>query len=208
MLGERQVAAPLMALRPAYGALGLAHRRFQPGAGVGIQLAGLRLSGEPQRPSPCQFGNETLVLVFALFAPAASRPGQHRTVQRKRGRQVASCGHMSTVGQRFLSSRLDHPHLYAHEITDTGFWPGFRAGTMDGCAGCCRHDVPSCRPDPGAAAPICVPSGILSPILRFPGFPDGVRPGPARWLTKPQSLTVASILSRRASPSSSPAIWR
>ena len=36
MLGERQVAAPLMARRAAYGTLRLAHRRFQPGEGVGI----------------------------------------------------------------------------------------------------------------------------------------------------------------------------
>ncbi len=102
MLGERQVAAPLMAQRAAHGALRLAHRRFQPGEGVGIQLAGLRLSGKPQRPSQCQFGHETLVLAFALFAPAASRPGQHCAVRRQRGRQVAPCGHTSTVGQRFL----------------------------------------------------------------------------------------------------------
>ncbi len=47
MLGERQVAAPLMAQRAAHRALRLAHRRFQPGEGVGIQLAGLRLSGKP-----------------------------------------------------------------------------------------------------------------------------------------------------------------
>ena len=102
MLGERQVAAPLMAQRAAHGALRLAHRRFQPGEGVGIQLAGLRLSGKPQRPSQCQFGHETLVLALALFAPAASRPGQHCAVRRQRGRQVAPCGHTSTVGQRFL----------------------------------------------------------------------------------------------------------
>lgn len=109
MLGERQVAAPLMAQRAAHGALRLAHRRFQPGPGVGIQLAGLRLSGEPQRPSPGQFGHETLVLVFALIAPAASRPGQHRAVRRQRGRQVAPCGHMSTVGQRLsgCGARID-----------------------------------------------------------------------------------------------------
>jgi len=74
MLGERQVAAPLMAQRAAPGALRLAHRRFQPGEGVGTQLAGLRLSGKPQRPSQCQFGHETLVLAFALFAPAGSLP--------------------------------------------------------------------------------------------------------------------------------------
>jgi hypothetical protein len=36
MLGERQVAAPLMARRPADGTLRLAHRRFQPGSGIGI----------------------------------------------------------------------------------------------------------------------------------------------------------------------------
>ena len=102
MLGERQVAASLMAQRSAHGALGLAHRRFQPGQGVGIQLAGFRLSAKPQRPSQCQFGDETLVLAFALFAPAASRPGQHCAVRRQRGRQAAPCGHTSTVGQRFL----------------------------------------------------------------------------------------------------------
>jgi hypothetical protein len=102
MLGERQVAAPLMAQRAAHGALRLAHRRFQPGEGVGIQLARLRLSGKPQRPSQGQFGHETLVLAFALFAPAASRPGQYCAVLRQRGRQVAPCGHASTVGQLFL----------------------------------------------------------------------------------------------------------
>jgi hypothetical protein len=101
MLGERQVAAPLMGQRAAHGAFRPAHRRFQPGAGVGVQLAGLRLSGKPQRPSQRQFGHETLVLGFALIAPAASRPGQHCAVRRQRGRQVAPCGHASTVGQRF-----------------------------------------------------------------------------------------------------------
>ncbi len=100
MLRERQVAAPLMAQRAAHGALGPAHRRFQPGAGVGVQLAGLGLSGKRHRPSPCQFGHQTLVLAFALIAPAASRPGQHCAVRRQRGRQVAPCGHLSTVGQR------------------------------------------------------------------------------------------------------------
>ncbi len=79
MLGERQVAAPLMAQRAAHG-----HSDWL----TGIQLAGLRLSGKPQRPSQCQFGHETLVLAFALFAPAASRPGQHCAV-RQRGRQAA-----------------------------------------------------------------------------------------------------------------------
>jgi hypothetical protein len=102
MLGERQVAAPLMAQRAAHGALRPAHRRFQPGEGVGVQLAGIRLSGKPQRPSQCQFGHKTLVLGFALITPAASRPGQHCAVRRQRGRQVAPCGHASTVGQRFL----------------------------------------------------------------------------------------------------------
>jgi len=47
MLGERQVAAPLMAQRAAHGALRPAHRRFQPGEGIGIQLAGFGLSGKP-----------------------------------------------------------------------------------------------------------------------------------------------------------------
>jgi hypothetical protein len=102
MLGEDQVAAPLMARRAAHRARRPAHRRFQPGEGVSVQLAGLRLSGKPQRPSQGQFGHETLVLAFALIAPAASRPGQHCAVRRQRGRQVAPSGHASTVGQRFL----------------------------------------------------------------------------------------------------------
>jgi len=102
MLGERQVAASLMAQRAAHRALSLAHRRFQPGEGVSIQLAGLGLGGKPQRPAQCHFGHETLVLAFALIAPAASRPGQHRAVRWQRGRQMAPCGHPSTVGQRFL----------------------------------------------------------------------------------------------------------
>ena len=120
MLGERQVAAPLMARRAAHGALRLAHRRFQPGQGVGIQLAGLRLSGKPQRPSQCQFGHQTLVLTFALFAPAASRPGQHRAVRRQRGRQVAPCCHTSTVGQRFprLVLRDDSRSGAEHPVLD------------------------------------------------------------------------------------------
>jgi hypothetical protein len=100
MLGERQVTAPLMAQRAAHGAVRLAHRRFQPGPCVSIELAGLRRSGKPQRPSQCQFGHEPLVLAFALFAPAASRPGQHRAMRRQCGRQVAPCGHASTVRQR------------------------------------------------------------------------------------------------------------
>ena len=102
MLGERQVAAPLMARRAAHRALRLAHRRFQPGEGVGIQLARLRPSRKPQPPSHRQFGHETLVFAFALLAPAASRPGQHCAVQRQSGRQVAPCGHASTLGQRLL----------------------------------------------------------------------------------------------------------
>jgi hypothetical protein len=38
---------------------------------------------------------------------------------------------------------------------------------------------------------------LLVILVPFDGFRDGVRPGPARWLTGPQSLTVASIVSRR-----------
>ena len=76
MLGERQVAAPLMAPRAAHGARRPAHRRFQPGQGVGVQLARLRLRGKPHRPPQGQFGHKTPVLGFALIAPAASRPGQ------------------------------------------------------------------------------------------------------------------------------------
>jgi hypothetical protein len=102
MLGERQVAAPLMAPCAANRALRPANRRFQPGEGVGVQLAGLPMSRKPHRPSQCQFGHETLVLGLALIAPAALRPGQHCAVRRQRGRQVAPCGHASTVRQRNL----------------------------------------------------------------------------------------------------------
>jgi hypothetical protein len=101
MLGERQVAASLVAERAAHRARRAAHRRFEPGEGAGVQLAGLRPGGKPHRPAQRQFGHETLVLAFALIAPAASRPGQHRAVRRQRRRQVGPCGHPSTVGQRF-----------------------------------------------------------------------------------------------------------
>jgi hypothetical protein len=101
VLRERQVAAALMAPRAAHGALRPAHRRFQPGEGVGVQLARFRPGGKPDWPSQCQFGHKTLVLGFALITPAASRPGQHCAMRRQRGGQVAPCGHASTVGQRF-----------------------------------------------------------------------------------------------------------
>ena len=91
-----------MARRAAHGALRRAHRRFQPGEGVGVQVAGLRLSGKPQRPSQCQFGHETLVLGFVLIAPAAVCPGQHCAVRGAGGRLP----HAATVGQRFLRSVL------------------------------------------------------------------------------------------------------
>jgi hypothetical protein len=100
MLGESQVAAPLMARRAAHRALRLAYRRFQPGPGVGVQLARLWLSRKPQRPARGQFRHETLILAFALLAPAAVHPRQHGAVWRQRGRQVAPCGHTSTVRQR------------------------------------------------------------------------------------------------------------
>jgi hypothetical protein len=118
MLGERQVAAPLMARRAAHGALRLAYRRFQPGEGVGIQLAGLWLSGKPDRSPQCQFGRETLVLTLAFFAPAAVRPGQHRTVRRQRGRQVAPRGHASTVSQYHL--RWYHEMAIPYPVTAGG----------------------------------------------------------------------------------------
>ena len=86
MLGERQIPASLMARRAADRTRGLAHRRLEPGTGVGVHLAGLWLSGQPDRPSQCKFENELLILTFALVAPAASRPGQHRAVRRQRGR--------------------------------------------------------------------------------------------------------------------------
>jgi len=102
MLGKREVAAPLMAQRATHGARRPAHRRFQPGAGVGVQLAGLRLSGKPHRPSQRHLGHQTPVLRYALTAPAAPHPRQHCAVRRQRGRQVAPCGHTSTIGQRLL----------------------------------------------------------------------------------------------------------
>ena len=101
MLGKGQVAASLMAQRAAYRALIPADRWLEPGAGVGIQLAGLRFSGKPQRPSNCEFGHEALVLAFAVFAAASSRPGQHRAVWRQRGRQVAG-DHRRGVRRRSL----------------------------------------------------------------------------------------------------------
>ena len=38
-------------------------------------------------------------------------------------------------------------------IPNTGSQRGFRVGTMDGCVGSCRHDVPSWRQNRGATAP-------------------------------------------------------
>jgi hypothetical protein len=101
MLGERQVAAPLMASGAAYRALMLAYRGFQPGEGVGVHLARLWVSGQPWRPAAGQFGHQTPVLVFALRAPAAPCPGQHGAMRRQRARQVAPIGHPSTVRQQF-----------------------------------------------------------------------------------------------------------
>ena len=86
MLGESQVAAPLMARGTAHGALKLAHRRFQPGEGVGVHLAWLRIGGQPYRPAQCQLGHQTPVLGLAFVAPAAPRPGQHGAVWRQRAR--------------------------------------------------------------------------------------------------------------------------
>ena len=102
MLGEREVAAPLVAQRAAHGALGLAHRRFQPGEGVGIQLAGAPARREASAAFARPVRTRNAGIAFALFAPAASRPGQHRAVRRRRGRQVCPGGHPSTVRQRFL----------------------------------------------------------------------------------------------------------
>jgi hypothetical protein len=106
------------------------------------QLAGLRLSGKTQRPSQRQFGHETLVLafalfaLFALFAPAASRPGQHCAVRRQRGRQVAPCGHTSTVGQRFLRLVLRDDQQERRRIPMSGTgWANpcpYGSGTRDG----------------------------------------------------------------------------
>ena len=101
MLGERQVATPLMTQRAAHGTLSLAYRRLQPGQGVGIHLAGLRLGGQPHRSPQRQLEHETLVFAFAIVAPAAPYPGQHGAVRRQRRWQAAPSGHLSTVRQRF-----------------------------------------------------------------------------------------------------------
>jgi hypothetical protein len=142
MLRERQVAAPLMAQRAANGALRLAHRRFEPGEGVGVHLAGLRLSGKAQGPAHRQFRHETPVLGFALIAPAASRPGQHCAVWRQRGRQVAPCVHVSTVRQRFDRPVLrDDQRTPCNAIAELaggrqGFWDLKResTGAISACA--------------------------------------------------------------------------
>ena len=88
-----------------------------------------------------------------------------------------------------------HPYLHAHEFQIPSLQWGFPAGTMGACAGRSRPDVPSCRQNPAAAAPR---RALFMPIKCGLTVSDHVRPGPARWLTEPQSLTVASIVSRRA----------
>ncbi len=55
--------------------------------------------------------------------------------------------------------------------------------------------MPPCRQNPAAAAPRRV---LFIPFSYGLTVSDPVRPGPARWPTGPRSLTVASILSRRA----------
>ena len=183
MLGERQVAAPLMAQRAAHGALRLAHRRFQPGEGVGIQLAGLRPGGKPQRPSHCQFGHETLVLAFALFAPAASCPGQHRAVRRQRGRQLAPCGHTSTVGQRFSRLVLRDDQ---EERRRTSSWAlvgrtpvlgqGAVASTSTSACRCAGPGVASGPPRPGPGRkPVASPSPRRHPAAASPVMLDLTR---------------------------------
>ena len=149
MLGKRQVAAPLIAQRAAHGALRPAHRRFQPGEGVGVQPGWVRPSGKPQRPSQCQFGHKAPVLRFALIAPAASRPGQHRAVRRRRGRQVAPCGHPSTVGQRFPRLVL-RDHQQERRRHPAPRWPGepcpHGSGARNGGAACCLLTAPPLQP--------------------------------------------------------------
>jgi hypothetical protein len=183
MLGECQVAAPLMAQRAAHGAFRLAHRRFQPGEGVGIQLAGLRLSGKPQRPSQCQFGHETLVLALALLAPAASRPGQHCAVRRQRGRQVAPCGHASTVGQRFLRlvrgrrsrSSCAYRCRPRHFACCGGDWPAEDLDNTSHLNLCTLLRNAPRRRQTTWVDHRCCPSDIDGPPMTFPGR---YRPGP------------------------------
>jgi hypothetical protein len=88
---------------------------------------------------------------------------------------------------------VPHPYLLAHEFQIPSLQWGFPAGTMDACAGRSRHDVPSCRQNPAAAAPR---RALFMPIKCGLTVSDHVRPGPARWLTEPQSPT-GPIVSRR-----------
>ena len=145
MLGESQVAAPLMARRAAHGALRLAHRRFQPGEGVGVHLGWLRISGQPHRPAQRQLRHQTPVLGLALVAPAAPRPGQHGAMWRQRARQMAPSGHPSTVRQQFarpvlqddqeVRPALCHTGDHAYPCVVTG--PSGQAGAVPG-----QHWIP------------------------------------------------------------------
>ena len=64
---------------------------------------------------------------------------------------------------------------------------------MDVCAGYCRHDVPSCRQNRVAAILRLALFMDIWSDLTVSGWPDQ-----RGWVTGPQSLTVASIVSRRA----------
>ena len=131
MLGERQVAAPLMPRRPAHRALRPAHRRLQPGPGIGIQLRRLRRRGKPQRPAPRQLRHQPLILRLTLLTPAPPHPRQHRAMRRQRRRQAAPCGHTSTVRHRSLRPVLPGaPGALAQE-GQNGLGEQIRLGTVD-----------------------------------------------------------------------------
>jgi hypothetical protein len=67
---------------------------------------------------------------------------------------------------------------------------------MDGCAGYCRHDVPSCRQNRGASAPrLALFMDIRHDLTVSRSCP--ARTGEGR-VTEPQSLSAVSIVSRRA----------
>src|SRR5262249_42286878 len=98
---------------------------------------------------------QTLVPGFAFIAPAASRPGQHGAVRR----QVALCGHASTVGSGSpgwyceMTSRSGVPCASrdVHLDASSAGPPGTRAG-RDGLADsgtCITHEIiPDCAQRP------------------------------------------------------------
>jgi len=76
---------------------------------------------------------------------------------------------------------------------------------MDGCAGYCRHDVPSCRQNRGASAPRLALFMDIRHDLTVSGSCPA-RTGEGR-VTEPQSLTAVSIASRCGRPVFGLGMW-